>query len=74
MTKVQTFCPGCYCVYDNDPITFDIKPHQTKDDNVFNTANLEACKDCECDEDYLYVDEVNVLDVLYLIASKGYSF
>jgi hypothetical protein len=73
MKKVLMFCPGCYCVLETEEEA-DIVAYQTKDDNVFNTANQEAYDDCKCDEDYIYVEEVNVLDVLKLIASKGYSF
>jgi hypothetical protein len=63
---VITFCPSCFCIMNNDPITFDITPHQDQTDEDFNRTNKHLF-DCSCGEDFIYLDEITKINLLKLM-------
>lgn len=61
---VITFCPACFAMMSNDPITFEISPYQLPDNTNFNEINQALFDKCKCEEDFIYLDEITKINLL----------
>ena len=72
--KVIMFCPKCMTIFETDLYDDEVLPYQIDNDSDFNGMNQAAYENCECNEDYIYLDEVSKLELLIKLSKNSQTF
>lgn len=76
-TKIIMFCPKCFAVIERSAFhlrnteDFEIKIYEDENDHNFNRLNQEIFKDCDCIENYIYLDETSTLQLLMMFTNES---